>query len=418
LDVKVDRNMVGQALSPLLGAMDKAEGISPDDARHEKMIDKVIGELRNDDQHRRPFKAAYRTVDNGIATERRLEFRLITDQFHPAGGTIFRLSNEAINLYLNALDLDIEDAQAAAEAVVQSQLSRGKFDEATQSAKNARWQSLRYQEKISNILRETRRDITRVDWAMEVPRLLDEAIVHIHSRLTTEENILKTAKEHQSALSAGDDKFRALTNIIQLMQGCRLGHVMLQDPLMRARNVFLEEQSRQAFAPKPRRPYPNIQSDILEPALRLGRAAAERIAEISHPLFFGATPSPALSLVDLVSAQLRPRREQQVAETFVEETDPTTLDEELARYPQEIRDQAEASLTVLTAPTSLSALINDAYTKAAPAPVIEMLSLLALQHYDPEERTLPMAVEQLSGNLQARGFIGDELQLTPLQQKP
>ena len=52
----------------------------------------------------------------------------------------------------NAFGLDIEDAQAANEAVVQSQLARGKFNEAIQSAQNARGQSMRYEEKISRMI--------------------------------------------------------------------------------------------------------------------------------------------------------------------------------------------------------------------------------------------------------------------------
>ena len=59
-----------------------------------------------------------------------VEFRLIEDRHHAIEGTVLRLSNEAINLFLGAFELDIEDAQAAAEAVVRSQLERGKFHEA------------------------------------------------------------------------------------------------------------------------------------------------------------------------------------------------------------------------------------------------------------------------------------------------
>jgi hypothetical protein len=115
--------------------------------------------LTNDGDGRRPFAIGYRDLADGTAIERRLEFRLVWNYLPPAGGTVLRLSNEAINLYLRAWDLDIEDAQAAAEAVVFSQLQRGKFDEAVHSARNARIQSLRYWEKIMRIIRETRRDV-------------------------------------------------------------------------------------------------------------------------------------------------------------------------------------------------------------------------------------------------------------------
>ena len=62
-----------------------------------------------------------------------------------------QLSSEAINLFLNALDLDIESAQEANEAVVRFQLERGKFDQARSFAENARGQSLRYDASFSEL---------------------------------------------------------------------------------------------------------------------------------------------------------------------------------------------------------------------------------------------------------------------------
>lgn len=169
LDNEVDRTRVHHSISPLLAAMDRSAGISPDACRHQVVIDAVLSALSNDADARRPFQVQYQDIDKERAVERTLQFRLLWDYLHPAGGTVLRLSNEAINLYLRAWDLDIEDAQAAAEAVVFSQLQRGKFNEAVQSARNARLQSLRYWEKVMRIIRETRRDIQRVDWANEVP---------------------------------------------------------------------------------------------------------------------------------------------------------------------------------------------------------------------------------------------------------
>jgi hypothetical protein len=170
LDREVDRAAVSRALAPLLHSMDEAAGVAPDARRHALVIDRVLGGLRNDEERRRQFSVKYQDFDpEGKAVSRQLEFRLVADHFHPSGGTVLRLSNEAINLYLNALELDIEDAQTVAEAVVQSQLARGKFDEAVQTARNARLQSLRFREKIETVLRETRRNLRRVDWREEVP---------------------------------------------------------------------------------------------------------------------------------------------------------------------------------------------------------------------------------------------------------
>jgi hypothetical protein len=132
---EADRDLVARELAPMLAAMDGAAGIHPSADRHSEILDRVLAGLRNDGHARRPFGEEYVALDeHGRATRHLLEFRLLWDAFHPSGRTVLRPSPEACNLYLRLLDLDIEDAQAATEAVVESQLARGRFDEAVQSA--------------------------------------------------------------------------------------------------------------------------------------------------------------------------------------------------------------------------------------------------------------------------------------------
>jgi len=274
LEREVDRSGATRGLEPLLLAMDEAAGVAPNSERHASMVDRVLGGLRNDDDRRRPFSAEYQDFEaDGTAVTRRLEFRLLEDHFHPSGGTVLRLSNAAINLYLNALELDIEDAQTAAEAVVQSQLARGKFDEAVQSARNARLQSLRYLEKIDTVLRETRRNLRRVDWRLEVPRILSDALAHIRTRLETERAVLNSAEERLDSL-AGEEPARKVAQIASLIRDCQGRHTELHERLMGARNVFLDEQARQNFVPPSVLKFPSLEVEVLEPLLWLSRQRA------------------------------------------------------------------------------------------------------------------------------------------------
>src|SRR6185503_3553760 len=55
LEREVDRPMVVRTLAPLLGAMDAAANVELNRARHERMLDRVLGGLRNDSERRRPF---------------------------------------------------------------------------------------------------------------------------------------------------------------------------------------------------------------------------------------------------------------------------------------------------------------------------------------------------------------------------
>jgi tetratricopeptide (TPR) repeat protein len=416
LDREVDRGAVVRSLSPLMRAMDTAVDITPDPTRHAAMVDRLLAGLRNDAEGRHPFAIAYRDIDErGEAVTRQLEFRLVADHFHPSGTVVLRLSNEAINLYLNALELDIEDAQAAAEAVVHSQLARGRFDEAIQSARNARWQSIRFQDKLVGILRDTRRDVARVDWHEEVPRILSDALSHLKFRLDTESAILKTADERLDMLAAGDDRALRVAEVAQLIRECRLRHLDLHDQLMRARNVFLDEQARQAFVPTLPYARPELVSAVLEPVLRLDRIRAMNVLEPAFPGFLGAQPPGIASLLELVLWQLRPRREQSSNDVPVEEADLSTYGADVLRYPAKVREQAEAILASIKTPVTLSEMLELAEAAGAGAAVLELLTLLALHHYAPEEAgSLALRIEKIQNrSLRTDRFFGDELQISP-----
>ena len=418
LHEEVDRRSVERALKPLLAAMDAAAEITPDGERHAAIIDRILAGLRNDDAGRRPFEVTYCDFDEaGKAVSRRLEFRLVVDQFHPAGGTVLRLSNEAINLYLNALELDIEDAQAAAEAVVASQLARGRLDEAVQSARNARWQSLRYEEKVIGIMRETRRDVGRLDWRDEIPRLLGEALNHIRTRLQTEENILDVAEQRLDVLEGGDLSGRAVGQVASLVRDCRERHVDLHDQLMRARNVFLDEHARQAFTAAPLLPRPELLGEVLEPVLRMGRHEACEVTDRAFPGFFGARPPSTLSLADVIEWQLRPRRKPPTSEVPVDERDLTLHAVDLGRYSPEVRERAMELLIGLGKPTTLSALLRSARLSGVDGQTCELVVLLALHQFAPEENdVVPLTVELCPGaRLDVAGFFGDELELHPIE---
>ncbi|PKN54977.1 MAG: hypothetical protein CVU56_23700 [Deltaproteobacteria bacterium HGW-Deltaproteobacteria-14] len=418
LDKEVDRDVVEQALGPLLAAMDEAAGVIPERPRHSAMVDRVLAGLRNDGERRRPFEVTYTDLDaDGRAVRRRLEFRLVMDHLHPAGGTVLRLSNEALNLYLNALDLDIEDAQAAAEAVVESQLARGRLDDAAQAARNARWQSLRYGEKVVTILRDTRRDVDSVDWRAEIPRLLADALGHIELRLAVERNILSTAEERLTLMAPGEPGARALVEVSTLISDCRLRHLDLHDRLMRSRNIFLDEQARQTFAWSVPAAWPNLLGEALEPAMRADQRLATEHLDALFPDFFGARAPAVASLAELVGWCLRPRRDvvrTDVAVTAPELTTPAPESLDGVHFDAAAVRAVERALATVSRPTPLSELLELVSGAGARAP-LELMTLVALQHYAPEDDAqLPLVVRRAPGRqLAAHGFSGDDLEIAP-----
>jgi len=420
MEDEADRDQVLRVLTPVLRAMDEAAGIEPSSQRHENMTDKILAHLRNDANARRPFREEYAALAaDGSAGRHAIEFRLLSDAFHISGRTVLRPSSEACNLYLRLLDLDIEDAQAAAEAVVASQLARGRFNEAVLSARQARIQTLRYREQILKIVQDTRRDVDRVDWKTTAPQTLDAALDHIARRHTVERGIIDAIDERLTTIGdAGDDARQTLVNIGDLIRGCQLIHTELHNHLMAARNVFLDTQARQSFREQPVRPLPDLYEQVLTPLLRLPVRAVEPVLNRSFTLLAGPRPPAVPILHELIAWQLHSPRTRQAREIAVEETDPTQLEREPRLFTEEAELAAAAALGQLREPAALSQIITAARARREPPPAIELLVLTALRAFASEDQAaLGFAAEPLAGELlRDPAFYGDDLLVQPAEE--
>jgi hypothetical protein len=415
LDTEIDRGNLPTMLSPLLTSADRAAGVEPSELRHRIVVEQVLGSLSNESERRRPFEVVYQDFDEiGDAVSRKLEFRLLWDYLLPSGGTALRLTNEAINLYLRAWDLDIEDAQAAAEAVVLSQLSRGKLDEAVQSARNARLQSLRYWDKIFRVIRDTRRDVHRVDWNEETPRLLDEALAHVKARTGVEASILNTARDRLNVLEVNDQGARAVAEVCRLIEDCRQRHFDLHGQLMDARNVFLDEQERQAFQPRTSALLPSLTDDVLVALLKLSHTEATKVLNDAAAPLVGPVAPQLLSLATLLPWMLQPRRATTADEAPIETGELVPFGNELLRYPEDIRERGDAMLQDIEAPTRLSTLLAAVSDWDGAPELQEYLVLSTLRYFAPEKDDFGDLVvsKKHDANLIADRFVGDELVLS------
>jgi hypothetical protein len=91
------------------------------------------------------------------------------------GQEYLRASEQAINIFVEALDLDIEAAQIANEAQLSALIARGAVESAVQIARLARYQSIQYQERVRRIVADTLIDPDTHDWVGDVPELLNSA---------------------------------------------------------------------------------------------------------------------------------------------------------------------------------------------------------------------------------------------------
>ena len=404
------------ALAPILRDNDERAGVTPDPERHREVAALVIGVLLNDPGRRQAYEDEYLDLDE---RERRvLRYRLASEHETPEGRIVIRAEPDGVNLLLRALDIDLEDAQAATEAALRAQLTRGRFDLALHSAHEARVRSVQYHDQLHALLRRTRRDVANVDWRAEVPRLLEAARLHLEARLASEREILSEVHACLERLidDDRDDAARAAAALLRmraLIDDCCQRHLRLHPLLLNAYDVFLSEQARQRFAPAPALTVLSPERELLLPTLGLSSAAA---LEVCDAFAAGATSARAPLLLDLSrlwDTLLRPTRARggHLGPPLPDEPlrrlreEPPLFDEDTReRVDQRLRAAAESN-----PPPRLSQLLPEFAGEDAAERLLTLrcLHLFAPENVDPA--ALPLRTERCGEPLCHPRFAGDDL---------
>lgn len=412
----VVRESVARELMPLLRAVDVAKQVDLDEARYRRVVDRLIGHLLNESNRGESFSIDYTDFDaDGQSGQYTLTFKLLKEVHGYTGEIALELSSEAINLFLNALDLDIESEQIANEAVVQFQLERGNFDKARSSAEVARARSLQYEQKLGRFIEQAKRDIRRVDWREEVHTALVEANEHVDLRLRIEEDIIRTARGRLDAISENDTVL-PLTDVIRLMQDCRSRHLRLNRRLMTARDEFIEQQSRQCFVETSVSLPVNLRDDVLGSLLELPtRVAVQFLTATGHALV-GPTAPGMLNLCELVHWQLQPKREAAIGETDLDDVDLVEASVELSRFDDETFLQCEKVFQELSMPVLLSEVLNQLAEDGCLESVQDAVTLQILERFDPDDEGFLDHVQvdlAERSSLNAARCCGDDLWIEP-----
>lgn len=346
----------------------------------ERVADAVVTGLLNDRRRREAFALHYSDWSGRGHRRAEIAFKLLEEIEAPDGSVVLRATDEAVNLFVGALDRDIADAQAATEAILASQLRRGRLDQAVHTARAARLRSIQYAGNVQRVLDATRHDIRQVDWHADVPDLLTDALAHLDERLEVERHLVSTVR---TLLGSGDGG-PAAGALLELIEDCQLRHLELHALLLSARTTFLDEQERQHFAVPADGRAMELGDELLAPLLERSGATARHAAERFLQASLGPVPPRPVRLVDLVEALLQPRRNDEashldaVAELVDQGDD--------RRFPADAWQHAEQVLQTVTTSTRLSDLLRRARQTGTGS--AELVALAALHAFAPE-RTPP-----------------------------
>lgn len=354
-DRGADHEDVVRRLLPFVAA----QAPERDGAEHARIARWVVDNLINVGSSDRGFRALYGIFGVSGSYERRVfDFRLLIELAGPDGGVYLRVSDEAINVLVGALDTDVESAQIAAEVKLENLIRRGRLSDAQVAAQQARYRTVQYAETLRRKLEATCRDVRAVDWEHEVPDLIDEALTHITERYRAENAILTNITQARDEAEDPGRKRKA-ADLVLIVEDCIRRHTQLQARLQGAGRIFRAEQDRQQFSGHAQRAAIDLFGHLLVPVL--GLPVADAVAPTSA--FFsggsGVTPVRLPRLVRLVEQLLT-----------VPQDKGHLLDEvpvpELAPLPDpdafsgEQWDLASALLDLEAAPRRLSGLLAEA----------------------------------------------------------
>lgn len=338
---------------------------------HYQVATRVLARLVGDGEVTRKY------IDHATVppVTREFTFRLVYEQLSGAGTVHLRVSEEAINVLVDALDMDIADAQEAQEAWMRRLVDRGMLDKAAGAARQSRLRSIQFLERVQSIVRDTAADIAAHDWGGKVATLLDEYLDHVADRLRAERELRELVAERREGITGG--KARAEANeLLRVLADCHDRHAQLHTFLISARTSFRAAQDA-AFASAPGADIRyDLDSDLIRVLMDAPVGVVAGWAENVFLRFAGPTRmiSPSMAvLVDDACATSAERLldEPEEEPLFVEPQPP---------WWEPVWDTAAMVLEEVDLPVTLAELLVRAEEVASARGVDPMLSAAAVAH--------------------------------------
>jgi hypothetical protein len=368
-------------------------------------VELAIEELLNERNRRQKFQERYSSLDGGELTSRTFSFHLL-EEISPDGNIYLQVTTEGIHLYAGMLGYNIEDAQVANEVVLQYQIARGRLNDAVQTAREAEFRSIQLEQPIQSLIHTAQRDIRQVDWLQHALRYLADAREHIHQRLQTEKQILNALEER--FIVAGHEDIPHLATLKNQINRCIERHMKLHHTVMLANPEYLSQQLQQSFTIKPFCRLPEMDREILQPALRA------RIGELDEALdhlirSVARTKQPQIfTLKTAIDKFLAPIRQAKPETVEVDMPELVEIPPEVA-FTEDDDANLRLLLDELPSTTLLSAALQEAAKQGLPRSSQQLLVLDALRNYGTDDGSESYEVSRTNSFFEFSGFYGDDL---------
>ena len=263
----------------------------------------------------------------------------------------------ALNLALAGLDLDLEDRQIAAEAVLRAQIESGRWSQAEQSAAITRRIAVEYRNRLDRFLRSVERDLRDINWEVDVETVLEESLAHIETRV----NVLHQLSDHATQLAEDVDPTSRTqaAAVVDLVADTLRQLLALQQHILDARTRFRAAQVTQGFAVSLAVGKVHLRDDVFQPLLSLDALVAGRLAPALIAPFAGPTIPSVPSLADLLELLLARPREREDPFVDIDLGELIGIDSPFERFDDETWDRARVLMgSIGTEPIYLSTLLE------------------------------------------------------------
>jgi tetratricopeptide (TPR) repeat protein len=316
----------------------------------------VFGVILNDG---RPHEALWvepaREEDGETGPPQPFRYRLLRLTDGPDGAAV-TATDEAIVLYLQALNTDLADRALALKLMVEIQMQAGEFDKALASARQATRTAQGLAAGLREKLEDTRRDIRSVDWHGEMPTWLSDVLDQLAQQLDRDRQLRDLATTASADPSAHD----ACLHIVDEVRRGEDVWLRLESYVERAIPVFLAAQETQRFQPRGLAAAIDLTRDLLAPALTVpDEVFAEAVDGLAAGIFPPVTP-PHWGLDELCAQLLRAPAIREQAEPEIDHAEDLgdPLDDSI---PDDVAACASDILAVATdRPARLSELLSAA----------------------------------------------------------
>jgi hypothetical protein len=247
----------------------------------------VFGVLLNDG---RPHEAVWvqpEPQDGGAVEPETFRYRLLRLADDNDGAAV-TATDQAIVLYLQALNTDLADRALALKLMVEIQMQAGEFDKALASSRQATRTAQGLAASLREKLEDTRRDIRSVDWHGEMPRWLTDVLAQLAQQLDRDRQL----RELAGRASVEPDARDACLEIIREVRGGEDVWLRLERYVEQAIPAFLAAQETQRFQPRGLAAAIDLTRDLLHPAVTVpDRAFATAADRLAGGVFPPVTPA-------------------------------------------------------------------------------------------------------------------------------